>query len=529
MGRKSRSRSSRRWTCRIPRASRSRRWPLVWTRSKAGLGRTHRMALRLYNTLTRSIEPFEPAQAGKVSMYVCGMTPSFHPHLGHARTFLTFDVLLRHLRASGYDVTYVRNVTDIDDRIIDRAAKEGVPWDQVVTRYLDEFEECAKLLGLLEPTFSPRATREMPQIVELIERLQARGVAYETSDGVYFSVEKDPEYGSLSRRNLDELRAGERIAVREEKRDPLDFALWKKAKPGEPTWPSPWGPGRPGWHIECSAMSRRHLGDQIDIHGGATDLIFPHHENEIAQTESCTGLHPMAAIWMHAGLLNVDGQKMSKSLGNFMPLVDLLKRHSWAAIRYFFLQTGYRKPTNFTDSALEAATKGLRGLYADIEALRVAAGARPARTDQAADAEEFDALLDDDLNTAGAVGWLQKRLKAERTAAAQRDGSPQAAVALAERCLAVLGLPATVDEAGLTQAESSLRLTDAARLSLRIIAGDGHSDDRKLVDRVVAIRLAAREARDFAASDRLRDVLLKSGIAVKDSKSGSEWTVIESE
>jgi cysteinyl-tRNA synthetase len=487
------------------------------------------MAIRFFNSRTRRTDELTPLRGDEVSIYVCGMTPNSHPHLGHARTFLTFDVLRRHLRSRGLKVRYVQNVTDIDDKIIERAAADKTPWSDIVARFYGEYEACAHQLRIADPDVLARATNEMDEITAMIAQLVELDKAYETADGVYFKVKSFSRYGELSGRQIDELRAGSRIEVREQKEDPLDFALWKKAKPGEPTWPSPWGPGRPGWHIECSAMSRRHLGDQIDIHGGATDLIFPHHENEIAQTESCTGLHPMAAIWMHAGLLNVDGQKMSKSLGNFMPLVDVLKRHSWAAIRYFFLQTGYRKPTNFTDAALEAATKGLRGLYADIEALRATAGDRPARSDRIAEAEEFDALLDDDLNTAGAVGWLQKRLKAERTASAQRDGSPQAAVALAERCLAVLGLPATVDEAGLTQAESSLRLTDAARLSLRIIAGDGHSDDRKLIDRVVAIRWAAREAKDFAASDRLRDVLLKSGIAVKDSKAGSEWTVIENE
>jgi cysteinyl-tRNA synthetase len=272
-------------------------------------------------------------------------------------------------------------------------------------------------------------------------------------------------------------------------------------------------------------MARRYLGDTIDIHGGATDLIFPHHENEVAQTESYTGKHPMAAIWMHAGLLNVDGQKMSKSLGNFVPLVELLDRQSWAAIRYFFLQTGYRKPTNFTDEALEAATKGLRGLYADLETLRLAAADLPTREPGSVDTGEFDALLDDDLNTAGAVGWLQKRLKAERAALVRRDGSPAAAVALVERCLGVLALPTTAALAGLAEAATEVRLTDDARRALAAVAGDGHADDRALVDRVVAMRFDARAAKDFATSDRLRDVLAEAGINLKDAKSGTQWSV----
>jgi cysteinyl-tRNA synthetase len=271
-------------------------------------------------------------------------------------------------------------------------------------------------------------------------------------------------------------------------------------------------------------MARRYLGDTIDIHGGATDLIFPHHENEVAQTESFTGKHPMATIWMHAGLLNVDGQKMSKSLGNFVPLVQLLDRHSWAAIRYFFLQTGYRKPTNFTDEALEAATKGLRGLYADLEVLRQAAAGLPARSPGAVDSEEFDALLDDDLNTAGAIGWLQKRIKSERAATVRRDGSPQAAIALVERCLGVLGLPPNASLAGLEQAVLEVRLSEEARKALAAVAGDGHADDRSLIDRVVSMRLDARTAKDFATSDRLRDLLASAGISLKDAKGGTQWS-----
>ena len=486
------------------------------------------MALRLYNSLTRSLEPFEPAQAGHVSMYVCGITPSFHPHLGHARTFLTFDVLVRHLRTKGYDVNYVRNVTDVDDRIIDRAAKEHLPWDQVVSRYLDEFEQCAKLLGLLEPAAAPRATQEVPQIVAFIEILVDRGFAYETSDGVYFAVDKDPSYGSLSRSNLDELRAGARIAVREEKRDPLDFALWKKAKPGEPTWESPWGPGRPGWHIECSAMCRRYVGDRFDIHGGAMDLIFPHHENEVAQSEMATGLAPMARFWMHAGLLNVEGTKMSKSLGNFVPLKDILAQHPAAAIRYLFLQTGYRKPSNYTSAALEAATKGLRGLYDELDALRAAALSGAAGSsgapsgapgDQVPDSETaaFEAYLDDDLNTAGALGWLQTTVREAKTAAIADPASARAKVIVIERCLDVLGLPPSAHEAGWV-ASRALILDPSHRDTLRALVGDGELDGAELVDLVLQRREEARAKKNYALSDRLREALNAAGVEVKDRK-----------
>jgi len=481
------------------------------------------MALRLYNTRTRAVEPFVPMAAGKASMYVCGMTPSFHPHLGHARTFLTFDVLFRYLRAKGYDVTYVRNITDIDDRIIDRSNKDGLPWHEVVAKYYSEFERCAQLLGMLEPTLAPRATDEMPGIIELIARLIERQAAYETSDGVYFAVDKDSDYGSLSRRNLDELRAGERIAVREEKRDPLDFALWKKAKPGEPTWESPWGPGRPGWHIECSAMCKHYLGDQFDIHGGATDLVFPHHENEVAQTETASGLRPMANVWVHAGLLNVDGQKMSKSLGNFKPLTEMLERYNPAAVRYLFLQTGYRKPSNYTDAALEAAGKGLRGLYASLDELRVPAG--PQATATTIDTSGFDAFLDEDLDTAGAAGWLQTKVREARAAVAKGEQAAHEVVALAERCLDILGLPPSAAAAGLEARAKDAALSGEQRAALVALAGNGEMEDAALIDRVVALRDEARAGKDFVTSDRLRDALQRAGVALRDTKNGTQWSL----
>lgn len=483
------------------------------------------MALRLFNTRTRTIEDFVPIRPGEVSMYVCGMTPSFHPHLGHARTFLTFDVLFRYLRTKGYNVTYVRNITDIDDRIIDRSAKDGIPWNEVVARYYSEFEVCARQLGMLEPSRSPRATEEMPEIIAMIRRLVELDTAYETADGVYFAVNKDPRYGTLSRRNLDELRAGERIAVRELKLDPLDFALWKKAKPGEPTWASPWGPGRPGWHIECSAMCKHYLGDQFDIHGGATDLVFPHHENEVAQTETATGKRPMAKVWMHAGLLNMDKQKMSKSLGNFKPLKELLEQHPPAAVRYLFLQTGYRKPSNYTPAALEAASKGLRGLYADLDALRDAAATRSTTVYCAIEESDFDAFLDDDLNTAGALGWLQKKIGDERAVLAQSAESAHAVVALAHRCLEVLGLPPNAQAAGFAAQSRSAQLAPEHRTALRALVGDSGMDDSTLISEVVALRDRARTGKDFAASDRLRDALAKAGVVLRDSKTGTHWSL----
>jgi len=492
------------------------------------------MALRLYNSLTRSLDTFPPPSTdGPVTIYVCGMTPSFHPHLGHARTFLTFDVLRRYMTSQGYKLRYVQNVTDIDDRIIDRAATEGVPWDAIVKRYLDEYKACAARLGLMPPDIEPHATQEIPSIIEIIKGLVDKGAAYESGDGVYFAVDEGvfPHYGELSHQSIDELRAGVRIAVREDKRGRLDFALWKKAKPGEPSWESPWRPGRPGWHIECSAMARRYLGDQIDIHGGAADLIFPHHENEVAQTESLTGKHPMARFWIHAGLLNVEGQKMSKSLGNFTPLTEMLDRHPAAVIRYLFLQTGYRKPTNYTEESIEAAGKGLRGLYADLDQLRKASNA-PRGDKPTADLREFNAYLDDDLNTAGAVGWLQtylkSALKSARDGAARGAGeapSTEQAIATAEQALSIFGLPTDAAMAGLLQQRRELALSTLARLELRKLAGEHPPDDAALVDKIVALREKARAAKNWAMSDALRDALGRAGIALKDTPQGSEWSV----
>lgn len=481
------------------------------------------MALRLYNSLTRKIEPFEPLTPGTVKIYVCGMTPNFHPHLGHVRTFMTFDVLRRHLKSRGYQVTYAQNVTDIDDKIIERANKEKTGWQDIVERYYGEYLRCAALLGIAPPDIEPRATREIDEIVKLIAVLVAKGSAYETSDGVYFSVATFARYSELSHREIDELRAGARIAKREDKHEPIDFALWKKAKPGEPAWPSPWGEGRPGWHIECSAMARRYLGDQFDIHGGATDLIFPHHENEVAQTESVTGKHPMARSWMHAGLLLVDGQKMSKSLGNFVPLTEMLARHAPAAIRFLFLQTGYRKPTNFTEEAVVGAADGLRRFYESVDVLRAAAAGQAARAASSIDVETFSAYLDDDLNTAGALGWLQTRIKDERAALSKNTGSPAEVVAVAERCLETLGLPLSLAGAGLVSAVKEVALSDDSRRILGTIAGNGVPDDSALVQAVVDLRAKAREAKDFQKSDELRDALARAGIAIKDSKAGTEW------
>ena len=362
-------------------------------------------------------------------IYVCGLTPSAESHLGHARSFLFFDVLRRYLTHRGYRVTYVQNVTDIDDRSIAAARASGECWKDVVERYYASFKQSMSRLGVLEPDREPRATEFIPQIIEMIERLIEKEHAYAVGDGVYFKVKSFSRYGALSGRNVDELLIGARIAPDEQKADPLDFALWKLAKPDEPSWPSPWGEGRPGWHIECSAMTHALLSEPFDIHGGGYDLIFPHHENEIAQSESLLEHPPMANVWMHGGLLTFDGRKMSKSLGNFEPLRDLLDRHNAQAIRFLFLQTGYRKPMNFSEESVTGAATGLCGLLAAYDELRSAAPVE--RTDKRREcdaiapyARAFYAALDDDMNTSGAVGELFKLSRAAPTLIAEERLAP---------------------------------------------------------------------------------------------------------
>ena len=514
------------------------------------------MSLRLYNTRTRSVEPFAPLEPGHVRIYVCGLTPSAEAHLGHARSFMFFDVLRRFLTHRGMRVTYVQNVTDIDDRSIAAALATGEPWQDIVDGYYASFKRSMTRLHVIEPDHEPRATRYVPEIVAMIGALVERGNAYVVEDGVYFSVRSFARYGRLSGRNVDELLIGARIAADEKKEDPLDFALWKFAKPDEPSWPSPWGAGRPGWHIECSAMSHALLGEPFDIHGGGYDLIFPHHENEIAQTESLYA-PPMANVWMHGGLLLFDGRKMSKSLGNFEPLAALLDRHDPQAIRMLFLQAGYRKPLNFTEDSIAGATSGLRRLQAAYDALRAAPAPAVGGVAPAADPAverfraRFLAALDDDLNTSGAVSVLFDL--AGRTNDVLAAGSGSAAAAFLHEALAVLGLsplerthapapvPATVETvlatsdelAGVTivgpaDAEATLPADTVARLKALVPAESVHLNGQSkshAVSAVIEARLRAKRRRDFGLADALRDSLKAIGVTVIDRKEGASWTV----
>jgi cysteinyl-tRNA synthetase len=500
------------------------------------------MPLRLYNTRTHRVEPLAPLEPGHVRIYVCGMTPSAEAHLGHARSFLFFDVLRRYLEhpRNGYRVTYVQNVTDIDDRSIATAAREGTTYDAVVCRYYAAFKESMRVLGVREPDAEPYATRFVPQIVEMIAELMERGYAYATEDGVYYRVAAFPRYGALSGKHVDELLIGARIAENEHKDDPLDFALWKFAKPGEPQWDSPWGSGRPGWHIECSAMSRALLGVPFDLHGGGFDLIFPHHENEIAQSEPLMERPPMAEMWVHGGLLNYEGRKMSKSLGNFEPMTGVLKRHDPLAIRLLFLQTGYRKPMNFTEESIGGVTTALHRMQRAAASLAERAnGDAPPYADaraRLADAGEkygasaFDAVfeaLDEDMDTSRAVGVLFAIVRAEIAPA-----HAGAVLALVRDAANVLGIGEAFSDAAL---EAALREPTGGEVDpalverLRARLGDalelnGATSPEAAIELVIDARAQARKSKDFALGDRLRDALAAEGIALKDSKDGTTWT-----
>ncbi|MEO6990124.1 MAG: cysteine--tRNA ligase [Candidatus Baltobacteraceae bacterium] len=484
------------------------------------------MPLRLYNTRTRATEPFLPIDAERVRVYVCGLTPSAEAHLGHARSFLFFDVLRRYLTVLGLRVTFVQNVTDIDDRSIVAARERGVEWKDVVAGYYASFKASMRRLHVTEPDHEPRATEFIPQIIAMIGALVERGYAYAAADGVYFRVRSFPRYGALSGRNLDELLVGARIEPGEGKDDPLDFALWKFAKAGEPEWPSPWGAGRPGWHIECSAMAHALLGEPFDIHGGGYDLIFPHHENEIAQSESLMAKPPMARFWLHGGLLQFDGRKMSKSLGNFEPLAQLLDRHEPQAIRLLFLQTGYRKPMNFTEDAIASATTGLARLLDAYDALRDRPpSVEPATDPLAAYAPRFWAALDDDMNTSGAVSVLFEIVNARATIA--REGGAGPAAAFLHQAMEVLGI--SPRERGEATVKPAAGLRDD-------IAALWHAKFPDIVaptltpgasaQALVEARNVARKARDFALADRIRAELTAENIAIADAPNGeSTWSI----
>ncbi|MHB8915545.1 MAG: cysteine--tRNA ligase [Thiobacillus sp.] len=451
--------------------------------------------LRIHNTLTRSKEIFTPLQAGKVRMYVCGMTVYDLCHLGHARVFVVFDMVTRWLRASGLQVEYVRNVTDIDDKIIRRAEENGESTQALTERFITAMHEDEGALGVLPPDHEPRATQYVSQMLAMIGTLEAKDLAYAAANGdVYYRVRGFPGYGKLSGKSLDELRAGERVEVDQYKHDPLDFVLWKAAKPGEPAWDSPWGRGRPGWHIECSAMSEELLGAHFDIHGGGQDLQFPHHENEIAQSEGAHDCH-FVNVWMHNGFVRVDNEKMSKSLGNFFTIREILKQYDAEIVRFFILRAQYRSPLNYSDAHLDDARASLTRLYIALRGSATAAEDIDWALPQAA---RFQAAMNDDFNTPEAIAVLF-----ELAGEANRGDAPAA------QLLRALG--ATL---GLLQADAEAFLK-AGPLAT------GMQDDE--IQRMIAARQAARLAKNFAESDRIRDALTAAGIILEDTAGQTQW------
>jgi len=465
------------------------------------------MTLRLFNTLTRRLEPFTPLVPGQVRMYVCGMTIYDLCHMGHARMMMAFDVVARWLAASGYQVTYVRNITDIEDKIIRRALERGITIRALTDEMIAAMRQDLAAIGTLPPTHEPRATDYVPQMLAMIRTLEDKGLAYRADGGdVNFAVRRFPGYGKLSGKSIDDLRAGERVAVGDGKRDPLDFVLWKAAKPDEPDdarFSGDYGPGRPGWHIECSAMGCALLGERFDIHGGGQDLQFPHHENEIAQSEGAFG-HQHVNVWLHNGFLNVDNEKMSKSLGNFFTIRDVLQKFDGETLRFFFLRTHYRSPFNFSDQGLDDARTALRRLYAALDA---ACGQADMPADDAPidwaqpQAASFRVAMDDDFNTPAALAVLFELANACNRSHLPADG------ALLRALAGTLGV-----------------LQQAPRAFLQAALGEGESGlDEASIAAHIAARAAAKAARDFAGADRIRALLAAQGVELQDAAGGTTW------
>ena len=465
-------------------------------------------SVKLFNTLGRRSEALEARDAGRIGIYVCGPTVQARPHVGHGRAAVAFDVVRRYLQWLGYDVTYVQNITDVDDKIIAAAAEQGRDPAAVATEAAEAFRSAYRRLGILEPTVEPKATDHVPDMIEMIEQLIERGHAYESSGDVYFSVRSHPDYGKLSGRNIDELKSGARIEPGEHKRDPLDFALWKAAKPGEPTWDSPWGEGRPGWHIECSAMARRYLGDGFDIHAGGNDLVFPHHENEIAQAEAATGT-TFARYWIHNGMVNLAGEKMAKSTGHIVDLLTALDEYPPLAVRLFYLRTHYRKPLEFGEDALADAAGSLSRLWAFRRRV-------PGPVEEVPDPGvigRFRAAVESDFDMAGGLAVLFDSVREGNTMLDAGEGAGPL-IAAYDEIVSVLGI-----------AEPAASLEDIAA-GLRDLA-EAHEvqagDLQALVGALLDRRTRARGEADYSTSDSIRDGLAALGVVIEDTADGVRW------
>ncbi|SEJ43323.1 cysteinyl-tRNA synthetase [Azotobacter beijerinckii] len=461
------------------------------------------MTLFIYSTLSKSKDEFKPLEGNKVRMYVCGMTVYDFCHIGHARVMVAFDVVARWLRHRGYELTYVRNITDIDDKIIRRANENGEPFQALVARMIDAMHEDEARLNVLRPDLEPRATDHIAGMHAMIQTLIDKGFAYAPGNGdVYYRVGKFEGYGKLSRRKIEDLKIGARIEVDEAKEDPLDFVLWKGAKPGEPSWESPWGPGRPGWHIECSVMSTCCLGETFDIHGGGPDLVFPHHENEIAQSEAATG-KLYANAWMHAGAVRVDGEKMSKSLGNFFTIREVLEKYHPEVVRYLLVSSHYRSPINYSEDSLREAKGALERFYNGLKGLPDVA---PAGGDEFV--ARFGAAMDDDFNSPEACAVLFEMI---REVNRLRESDLDAAAGLAARLKELAGL------LGVLQLDSDAFLQ----------AGAEGKVEAAEVEALIAARLQARAEKNWAESDRIRDQLTAMGVVLEDGKGGTTWRLAE--
>jgi cysteinyl-tRNA synthetase len=492
--------------------------------------------MQLYNTLSRRKEKFETLNPGKVGIYACGVTVYDDAHLGHARSSVFFEVLVRYLRRRGFKVTWVRNYTDIDDKILKRAQSEGVAWDQVAARYIASFQEDMAALGVPPAQIEPRATDHIPEMLAIIKRLVDKGFAYQgvTNGDVYFRVRRFPGYGKLSGQSLEDLEAGVRIEVDAAKEDPLDFVLWKASKPGEPAWPSPWGPGRPGWHIECSAMSMKYLGETLDIHGGGRDLVFPHHENELAQSEAAND-RPFARYWVHHGLLTIDQEKMSKSLGNFFTIKEVLQKFPAEVVRFFLISSHYRSPLDFSDAALAEAETALLRLYAPLAKIQdllrehPAPENAPSRDFAAAGLSQeelerlwtlparFDEALDDDVNTAQALGYLFDAVRLINRLLEKPAGDDSGCLAFLahlQKELTSLGYVLNLLQGDPEETLANLRQKPA-----------GLAIAPEEIEILIARRTEARKNKDWAQADKIRDELIAKGIVLEDTPQGTVWKV----
>jgi len=478
------------------------------------------MSLRVYNTMSGKKEEFQPLVPGKVGMYVCGVTVYDYCHIGHARANIVFDIIFRYLQFAGYETTYVRNYTDVDDKIINRANEREIPSQDLAEEFIRAFDEDMTSLGLIKPTYEPRATEYIQKIIEITQTLIDKGIAYEASGDVYYSVDKFPDYLKLSKRNMEEMQAGARVTPGEQKRSPMDFALWKAAKPGEPSWESPWGAGRPGWHIECSAMSSSLLGDSFDIHGGGRDLIFPHHENEIAQSEGASG-KPFVKYWLHNGFVNVDQEKMSKSLGNFFTIRDILKTYDAEVIRFFILSAQYRSPIDFSDQNLAEAQSGLKRFYEALESAEMAikgldqtgvVGEEGAKVE-----EKFRDAMDDDFNTALAIAHLFDGVRTMNRLVATKKfrKKPELVAQVRDLHATILRLGEVI---GLYRSQPSewlekVKLAGLAKLDIT----------REEIEGFIEQRLQARAEKDFVRGDEIRSELEKRGVLLLDTREGTDW------